>query len=102
MTSMMALAAYNVAQGNMTIGDFVLINAFTMQIFYAFKISLGFVYREIRSSLANIENLFNLLDKKPKVPIDESAKDLVISAGKISFKQVQFSYRPDRTILHGY
>jgi ABC-type transport system involved in Fe-S cluster assembly fused permease/ATPase subunit len=99
MTSMMALAAYNVAQGKMTIGDFVLINAFTMQIFMPLNF-LGFVYREIRGSLANIENLFNLLDKQPNVPIDESAKDLEISQGKISFHQVQFSYRPDRTILH--
>lgn len=98
MTSMMALAAYNVANGKMTIGDFVLINAFTMQIFMPLNF-LGFVYREIRGSLANIENLFNLLDKKPTVPIDESAKDLVISQGKITFNQVQFSYRPDRTIL---
>ena len=99
MTSMMALAAYNVAQGTMTIGDFVLINAFTMQIFMPLNF-LGFVYREIRGSLANIENLFNLLDKQPNVPIDKSAKDLKISQGKISFNKVQFSYRPDRTILH--
>ncbi|GAC18051.1 ABCB family ABC transporter ATP-binding protein/permease [Paraglaciecola arctica] len=99
MTSMMALAAYNVAQGKMTIGDFVLINAFTMQIFMPLNF-LGFVYREIRGSLANIENLFNLLDKQPNVPIDENAKELIISQGKITFNQVQFSYRPERTILH--
>jgi ATP-binding cassette subfamily B protein len=99
MTSMMALAAYNVAHGQMTIGDFVLINAFTMQIFMPLNF-LGFVYREIRGSLANIENLFNLLDKQPNVPVDESAKDLIISQGKISFNHVQFSYRPDRTILN--
>ena len=99
MTSMMALAAYNVTHGSMTIGDFVLINAFTMQIFMPLNF-LGFVYREIRGSLANIENLFNLLDKQPKVPTDQNAKDLVIEKGKISFNQVQFSYRPDRTILH--
>lgn len=99
MTSMMALAAYNVAQDKMTIGDFVLINAFTMQIFMPLNF-LGFVYREIRGSLANIENLFNLLAKQPNVPIDETAKDLIINQGKITFEQVQFSYRPDRTILH--
>jgi ABC-type transport system involved in Fe-S cluster assembly fused permease/ATPase subunit len=99
MTSMMALAAYKVAQGDMTIGDFVLINAFTMQIFMPLNF-LGFVYREIRGSIANIENLFNLLDKQPNVPIDENAKDLKIDHGKITFNQVQFSYRPDRTILH--
>ena len=99
MTSMMALAAYKVAQGDMTIGDFVLINAFTMQIFMPLNF-LGFVYREIRGSLANIENLFNLLDKQPHVPINTSAKDLEIGQGKITFNQVQFSYRPDRIILH--
>jgi ATP-binding cassette subfamily B protein len=99
MTSMMALAAYKVAKGDMTIGDFVLINAFTMQIFMPLNF-LGFVYREIRGSIANIENLFNLLDKQPDVPMDDNAKDLEISQGKIAFNQVQFSYRPDRTILH--
>jgi ATP-binding cassette subfamily B protein len=99
MTSMMALAAYKVAKGDMTIGDFVLINAFTMQIFMPLNF-LGFVYREIRGSLANIENLFNLLDKQPNVPIDTGAKDLKIGLGKITFNQVQFSYRPDRIILH--
>jgi ABC-type transport system involved in Fe-S cluster assembly fused permease/ATPase subunit len=99
MTSMMALAAYKVAQGDMTIGDFVLINAFTMQIFMPLNF-LGFVYREIRGSIANIENLFNLLDKQPNVTIDENAKDLKSDHGKITFNQVQFSYRPDRTILH--
>jgi ABC-type transport system involved in Fe-S cluster assembly fused permease/ATPase subunit len=99
MTSMMALAAYKVAQGDMTIGDFVLINAFTMQIFMPLNF-LGFVYREIRGSLANIENLFNLLDKQPNVPIDTSAKELEVGQGKITFNQVQFSYRPDRIILH--
>ena len=53
-TSMMMLAAYNVTQGIMTLGDFVLINAFIMQIFLPLNF-LGFVYREIKGSLANIE-----------------------------------------------
>ena len=59
MTSMMILAALEVQAGTMTIGDFVLINAFTMQIFMPLNF-LGFVYREIRGALANIENLFGL------------------------------------------
>lgn len=98
MTSMMALAAYRVAHGTMTIGDFVLINAFTMQIFMPLNF-LGFVYREIRSSLANIENLFNLLGKVPKVDSPSDAPLLAISRGRIEFKQVAFHYRPDRPIL---
>jgi len=98
MTSMMALAAYQVAHGTMTIGDFVLINAFTMQIFMPLNF-LGFVYREIRSSLANIENLFNLLAKAPKVDSPSDAPLLAISRGRIEFKQVAFHYRPDRPIL---
>jgi ATP-binding cassette, subfamily B, heavy metal transporter len=98
MTSMMALAAYQVAHGTMTIGDFVLINAFTMQIFMPLNF-LGFVYREIRSSLANIENLFNLLAKVPKVESASDAPPLGISRGRIEFKQVAFHYRADRAIL---
>ena len=99
MTSMMALAAYNVANNRMTIGDFVLINAFTMQIFMPLNF-LGFVYREIRGSLANIENLFNLLDKHPKVPVDDQAPALKVSSGQIKFENVQFNYRADRPILN--
>ena len=66
MTAMLALAANEVAAGVMTLGDFVLINAFMMQLFMPLNF-LGFVYREIKGSLANIENLFGLLAKKPKV-----------------------------------
>ena len=98
MTSMMALAAYQVAHGHMTIGDFVLINAFTMQIFMPLNF-LGFVYREIRSSLANIENLFNLLAKQPAIQNTPEAPDLQVTQGRIEFKQINFDYRADRPIL---
>lgn len=100
MTSMMGLAAYGVAQGNMTIGDFVLINAFTMQIFMPLNF-LGFVYREIRGSLANIENLFGLLGKAPKIADQKNAADLKVTKGEIEFKNVGFHYRQDRPILSG-
>ncbi|KXI27615.1 ABCB family ABC transporter ATP-binding protein/permease [Paraglaciecola hydrolytica] len=97
MTSMMALAAYQVAHDKMTIGDFVLINAFTMQIFMPLNF-LGFVYREIRSSLANIENLFNLLAKQSAI-ITTTSNKLSVTEGKIEFKQLGFYYRADRAIL---
>ena len=98
MTSMMAMAAYQVAHKQMTIGDFVLINAFTMQIFMPLNF-LGFVYREIRSSLANIENLFDLLAKVPHISEPTTAPHLNVSAGKIEFKQISFHYHEDRAIL---
>lgn len=98
MTGMMAMAAYNVAHGTMTIGDFVLINAITMQIFMPLNF-LGFVYREIRGSLANIENMFNLLKKQPQVEDKPNAPAISIQSGQISFEQVNFHYHPDRPIL---
>jgi ATP-binding cassette subfamily B protein len=99
MTSMMAVAAYYVAQGTMTIGDFVLINAFTMQIFMPLNF-LGFVYREIRGALANIENLFSLLGKSSNIVDNENAKTIKVSEGEIRFSHVNFGYGPDRQILH--
>ena len=98
MTSMMGLAAVNVASGNMTIGDFVLVNAFTMQIFMPLNF-LGFVYREIRGSLANIENLFDLLEKPPKILDKENATELQVSRGEIRFNEVGFYYDKKRRIL---
>jgi ATP-binding cassette subfamily B protein len=98
MTSMMALAAINVANGNMTIGDFVLVNAFTMQIFMPLNF-LGFVYREIRGSLTNIENLFTLLEKQPAIVDKADAKELSVNKGEISFENVAFAYHKDRQIL---
>lgn len=100
MTLMMGLAAYNVSQGKMTLGDFVLINAFTMQIFMPLNF-LGFVYREIRASLANIEKMFGLLDKQPKIIDDENAPELIINKGNVCFENVHFSYHDDRPIIKG-
>ncbi|MBN7825159.1 ABCB family ABC transporter ATP-binding protein/permease [Bowmanella dokdonensis] len=99
MTAMMWLAAAQVAEGSMTIGDFVLINAFTMQIFMPLNF-LGFVYREIRGALANIENLFKLLDKAPAIEDRPDSAELQVTQGRIEFAQVSFSYRPDRPILN--
>ncbi|MCU7376060.1 hypothetical protein PEC18_36065 [Paucibacter sp. O1-1] len=72
MTAMMALAAYQVSLGMMTIGDFVLINAFMMQLFIPLNF-LGFVYREIRGALANIERMFDIMANVPQVEDQEGA-----------------------------
>ena len=98
MTMMMWLAAQRVTQGSMTIGDFVLINAFMMQLFMPLNF-LGFVYREIKGSLANIENMFQLMDLSSKVKDVPEASELFVSQGHIQFDQVAFHYQPDREIL---
>lgn len=98
MTAMMAMAAHGVARGTMTIGDFVLINAFTMQIFMPLNF-LGFVYREIRGSLANIDNLFLLLERKSAIEDKDSQQELQVTRGEVRFEQVSFAYRSDRPVL---
>ncbi|QSX40206.1 ABCB family ABC transporter ATP-binding protein/permease [Shewanella cyperi] len=97
MTAMMALAAKRVSEGSMSIGDFVLVNAFMMQLFMPLNF-LGFVYREIRGSLANIERMFALLRQQPKVVEREDAGSLNCSHGAVSFEHVGFGYA-DREIL---
>lgn len=100
MTSMMWVAANEVAANNMTIGDFVLINTFTMQLFLPLNF-LGFVYREIRGSLANIENLFSLLRRRSTVQDIENAPPLNVTHGNIEFNNVNFCYNTERPILKG-
>jgi len=108
MTAMLALAANEVAAGVMTLGDFVLINAFMMQLFMPLNF-LGFVYREIKGSLANIENLFGLLAKKPKVEDINGAGDLLLSGedenstnkASINFDNITFAYNQKRPIIKG-
>lgn len=97
MTAMLMLAAHEVSEGRMTLGDFVLVNAFMMQIFMPLNF-LGFVYREIKSSMTNIERMFSLLRVDPKVSDKENATDLRVSKGLIEFKHVCFGY-DDRQIL---
>ena len=98
MTAMLALAAYQVTYGEMTLGDFVLINAFMMQLFIPLNF-LGFVYREIKGSLANIEHMFGLLKRTPKVVDVENAPKLNLENAGISFQGVNFHYHQDRAII---
>lgn len=97
-TAMMANATLGVAEGRMTLGDFVLINAFTMQLFMPLNF-LGFVYREIRGAMANIHNLFELLERPPKVQDTEDAFVLTPGAGHVVFDKVSFAYDAQRPIL---
>ena len=100
LTAMLILAAHEVSSGRMTLGDFVLVNAFMMQIFLPLNF-LGFVYREIKSSMTNIERMFGLLKETPLIVDQANAPELVTTEGKIEFSNVEFSYEPSRKILKG-
>lgn len=97
-TAMMVLAASEVVSGAMTIGDLVLINAYMIQLFIPLNF-LGFVYREIKNSLANIEQMFRLLDTNPGVADAGDATELKANGGGIRFENVSFGYKDNRTIL---
>lgn len=99
MSGAMILAAYNVANKSMTLGDFVLINAFMMQVFMPLNF-LGFVYREMKGSLANIDKMFGLLATEAKIKDQEQATELEVSEGKITFSNICFGYHPERQILN--
>lgn len=101
MTAMLAMAAHQVTQQQMTLGDFVLINAFMMQLFMPLNF-LGFVYREIKGSLANIEQMFELLRRRPKVVDLSDATELVVTEGRIVFDSVSFAYNKERPIIQDF
>ncbi|MCQ3827902.1 ABC transporter ATP-binding protein/permease [Microbulbifer elongatus] len=100
MCGAMVMAAVNVTRGDMTIGDFVLINAVMMQIFIPLNF-LGFVYREMKGALANIEKMFSILEVKPAIENAPTTSELDIQGGAIEFRDVHFGYTPQREILKG-
>ena len=98
-TVLMLLAGRGVMNGSMTIGDLVLVNAFLIQLYMPLHF-LGFVYREIRHSLADMERMFGLLDRYPEVSDRPGAPDLVVTRAQVRFEHIDFAYDPDRQILH--
>jgi len=97
-TILMLLAGYGVTSGKMTIGDLVLVNAFLIQLYMPLHF-LGFVYREIRHSLADMERMFGLLGRHTEVQDKSDAPDLAVHTGQIRFEHVSFAYDPNRQIL---
>jgi len=97
-TSMIGLAAFQVRGGELSIGDLVLVNQFMIQLFMPLGF-LGFIYREIKGSLANIERMFELLAVQPQIRDAPDARELEVRDGEIVFEHVSFAYRPDRQIL---
>ena len=94
----MVMSALAVSRGEQTIGDFVLINALLVQLSIPLNF-IGFLYREIRQGLTDIEAMFDLLDVEPEIADRPDAHALEVDKGEIVFDHVVFSYDPDRPIL---
>ncbi len=97
-TGMMSMAAFGIRNGTMTVGDFVLVNAYLIQLYMPLNV-LGMVYREIRQALIDMEAMFRLLDVPPEVRDRPGAPALKQGAGEIRFDHVDFGYDERRPIL---
>ena len=97
-TGLMLLAADGVAKGTMTIGDLVLVNVFMLQLYMPLHF-LGFVYREIKHALADMEKMFSLLEEHREIEDAPDATVLKVKQAAVRFEHVSFSYDPERQIL---
>ena len=100
MMAMMTMSALAIRAGTQTVGDFVFINVLLMQLSAPLAV-VGFIYSEVRQGLANIEQMFDLLDTDAEVVDAPGARDLAVAAAAISFRDVHFAYDPKRPILRG-
>ena len=98
LTLVVLMAGYDVENGKMSVGDFVMVNTFLMQLYIPLNF-LGFVYREIKQSLTDMEAIFHLLTNKPEVQDTSLSQKLQPGRGLIEFSNVSFSYDPRRTVL---
>ena len=96
----MVMAAVGVNNGDLTVGDFVMVNAYMIQITMPLNF-LGTVYREIRQSLIDMGEMFDLLQYQREVEDKPDAKELTIGSGAVRFNNIRFGYNDDRTILKG-
>jgi len=99
LTAIMWMAADGVVAGTMTIGDFAMVNAYLIQLYMPLNF-LGFVYREIKQSLIDMEQMFRLLDEHPEVADNPGAQPLAITGGELRFENVSFAYDARREVLH--
>lgn len=96
----MVMAAIGVQNGSLTVGDFVMVNAYMVQITVPLNF-LGTVYREIRQALVDMGEMFDLLEQPQEVTDKSDARMLSVSGGRIELDDVQFGYDPERVILKG-
>ena len=95
---MMIIASSELLEESMTLGDFVMINAFLIQLYIPLNF-LGSVYRDLNHSLVDMEKLFDLLDTQSDIQDNPQARPLNFGDGRIEFKNIDFSYLPDRPTL---
>ena len=94
----MVMAALGVQSGYLTVGDFVMVNAYMIQITMPLNF-LGTVYREIRQGLVDMGEMFDLLEQPAEILDSENAAELKITDGHISFENVTFGYNKSRLII---
>ena len=99
-TLVMLLAGYGVAAGTMTVGDFVLVNAYLIQLYLPLNF-LGMVYRELRQALIDMQSMFHLLEAPIEVRDRAGAAPLHVAGGAVEFDNVVFGYDARRPILKG-
>ncbi len=98
-TAVMFMAGLGVVNGTMTLGDFVLVNTYMIQLYLPLNF-LGFVYREIKQSLIDMERMFSIIDIEAEIEDMPGAPDLAGGPGEIRFEKVSFGYDKRRRILH--
>ena len=100
MVVVMLMSVQGVADGRISVGGFVAVNAYIMQVMMPLNF-LGFVYREIRQALVDMSEMFSLLEQPPEVQDKPGAPPLHVAGGRIEFRDVHFAYDPERAILKG-
>ncbi len=100
LVGVMVMAAIGVQNGTLTVGDFVMVNAYMIQITVPLNF-LGTVYREIRQALVDMGEMFGLLEQPAEITDKPDAPDLKVTGGHVTLENLSFGYNPDRQILKG-